>query len=155
MLSTSREAAGNCESWVLPSRTVESLLRKSKQMLHSLSWWNVTNSAQNTSVGIIHKITFFLPYFLLNRSLINWAKHRHRNRQAQISPDLSKGQQLTLIFLFLFHIVLINQNTSYFQTILLTLGGMTMLVIALLFAKLILLGWKQIATLVFSPDNLL
>lgn len=32
---------------------------------------------------------------------------------------------------------------------------MTMLVTALLFAKLILLGCKQIATLVFSPDNLI
>jgi len=51
--------------------------------------------------------------------------------------------------------VLINRNTSYFQTILLTLGGMTVLVIALLFAKLILLGCKQIAKIIFSPDNFL
>lgn len=37
----------------------------------------------------------------------------------------------------------------------LRLGGMTTLVIALLFAKLILLRCEQIATLAFSPDNLL
>lgn len=86
--STSCEAAGNSKSWVLLKLDCRKFSKEIKADVTQFILIKSNKlSAQNTSLGIIHKITFFffflVPYFLLNRNVINWGRHteigKHRH----------------------------------------------------------------------------